>query len=181
MGGPGTKTAWFGSFAPTRCCSNDFGRELEPLFVDSEDLPLARHAFQNVFALVLELVARADDEISHGSRDQHLPGLRQGRYSGADVDRDPPDVIATNLDLASMQPDPHIDVERLQGDGQLTPARDAARGAIERGEHTIAGRLDESATKPLDLSAGHHVMLVEKLTPLAIAERGSFLGRPNDV
>jgi hypothetical protein len=44
-------------------------------------------------------VARSDDEISHGSRDQHLPGLRQREYPGADVDRDLPDVIAENLDL----------------------------------------------------------------------------------
>ena len=60
-------------------------------------------------------------------------------------------------------------------------ATNTARRAIESRKNAVPRCLDLMAAKASEIATDRGVMFVEEIMPAAIAKRGSFLGRANDV
>ena len=104
--------------------------------------PLAGDALQLGCLALLELELRAGDEILDRSRHEHLPGTRRVRHAGADVHGDPADLAAHLLALTGVEARPDLEPERANRVDDRRGAADGARGPVEGGEETVAGRLD---------------------------------------
>ena len=87
---------------------------------------------------------RAGRELAHGARDDDLAIARLGQGAGGDVEPDPADVVAAELDLTGVDRGPDVEPDA----GQRAPQREGAAQRpgrrVERGEGTVAGRLDAS-------------------------------------
>jgi hypothetical protein len=99
----------------------------------------------------------------------------------ADVDRHPADVVAEQLDLAGVDPDPDLDPDRRQllADGSRTA--DRPRRAVEGGQEAVAHRLDLAAAVELELAADDRVVALEQLAPARVPERGGARRGVHDV
>src|SRR4029453_3241489 len=64
-----------------------------------EQLPVALDALEPPGATVGEGAVRAGDQGAHGPGDEDLAGCGLAQYAGGDVDGDPADVVAADLDL----------------------------------------------------------------------------------
>ena len=93
---------------------------------DGEELPAVLDPLELVLAFVLEAVSRARHEVAHRARDQHLAGRRGRQDPRRDVDPDPGDVVAEQLDLAGVDTCPQREPD--------------AAGPLEQ----LAGRVDRS-------------------------------------
>ena len=71
-----------------------------PRLGDREEAPLVGRPLEPVGAARFELDSRADDELPHGARDEHLAGVPPSAHPGADVDRHPP----TSAPISSTSP-----------------------------------------------------------------------------
>src|SRR3954453_13636005 len=120
------------------------------LIADGEKLPGARNAFEFVVASVGEFDAGAGDEVDDRGRDEGLAGIGERGDSSGDVDADAGDVVADELDLSGVKATAQFDVECGKGNGEVARAADGAGGSVEDGERTVAGRLDDRASVPLD-------------------------------
>src|SRR5215218_3034426 len=76
---------------------------------DSVQPPFAGNALQLVYSALLELDARARDEVLDGLRDQHLPRPRQRSDARARVDREAAHLVAVELAFAGV--DARADLE----------------------------------------------------------------------
>ncbi len=81
------------------------------------------HALQLVLAAVLERDPRADDEVLDRARHEHLAGPALSPDPRADVDGEPPDVVADQLDLARMQTAADLQPELRSGARPGSPSR----------------------------------------------------------
>src|SRR5438093_1671998 len=115
-------------------------------------MPAVGDTLQLVRASIIEGHARADDEIPHGARNENFARACQRAHAGRDVHGDPTDVFASKFHLAGVQARPDLDPELLDGDGQRARTLDRAPGAVERREESVAGVLDVTATKLLDIA-----------------------------
>src|SRR4029450_8596132 len=79
--------------------------------VDGEEWPLVGDAFERMGAAISEWDARAADEVGDGAGDEDFVGLGEGLAALGDVDGDAADVVAVQLDLAGVEPDPHVDAD----------------------------------------------------------------------
>src|SRR5205807_2060345 len=107
-------------------------------------LPLAGHALETVDTPLVELEARAGDEVDDGLGHEHLPRPGLGRDPLADVDGDAADVAAPQLDLAGVDAGPHVDPQRPH---RVADGEGAAHGPgrpVEGCEQAVAGCLDLS-------------------------------------
>ena len=89
-------------------------------------------------AAIGELEIGPRDEIADGARDQDLIGFGKARHPGRDMDRDPADIVALDLDLAGMHAAPDIEVERARRVDDARAAADRARRSVEGREEPVA-------------------------------------------
>ena len=101
--------------------------------------------------------------------------------SRADVNGDAADIVAHHFALASMKPGTNFDAKRFDFFGNSASATNAARRTVEGSENAIAGCLDLMAAETSEIASDRGVMTIEQVMPTAIAERGGFLGRADDV
>jgi hypothetical protein len=99
----------------------------------------------------------------------------------ADVYGDATDVVAAMLDLAGVDAGSDLQAERPDRLLDRLRAADRSRRAIEGGQHAITGRLDLSATVPVQLTSNDSVVTVQKLRPMLVSQARSDLGGANDV
>lgn len=148
---------------------------------DCVQLPCAGNSLEGELSSTLELQWGAGNEIHDRSRHQHLASLGLGRHASPDVHGDPADVVAAKLDFAGVNADPNFETQRIERTVKTAPALHGASRAVKRGEDTVAGRLDQAATVPLDLVPYHQIALVEELPPLAVTDGCGLLCGAHDV
>src|SRR6266536_2785276 len=140
-------------------------------------MPLFRDAFELVLPSIVELDVGPRHEVFDRARDQYLGGPGKVADTLADVHRDAADVIASNLDFARMQADPHLE---MYGRGRIADrarTTDRACRSVERGEETIPDHLHFAATESCQLMTDGGIVCIEELCPPAITERrGQFGG-----
>src|SRR5207344_1876632 len=79
----------------------------------SVEAPTIWHTLQFVLPTVLEGESGPGDQVLRRIRDEHLARSCQGRHAGTDVDGDPPDGVALELDLTGVQSDADLESEIL--------------------------------------------------------------------
>src|SRR5205085_5918149 len=94
---------------------------------------------------------------------------------------DAADVVAAAFDLARVHAGADADAEIVHRVADRHRALDRARRTVDRRQQAVAGVLDDSTAEARDLVAGEPVVAVEEAPPLAVADRGGLLGRPDDV
>jgi hypothetical protein len=80
-----------------------------------------------------------------------------------------------------MQPRANVDSERFNLLSNRTSAANPTGWAVKGGKKAVAGRLDLMAAKASKIASDCGMMLVEEITPSAVAKHNSFLCRANDV
>ena len=144
-------------------------------------MPFAGNAFQGSVTTIFEAQTRASHQILDGIRYEHLTGTCQRSNACANVNGYTADVIAHHFAFPGMQSSTDIDPERTYSVVDGASATNAARWTIKGGKNTVTGRLNFAAAKALETAPDRNVMVVEELAPTAVAERGSFLGRANNI
>src|SRR4051794_36101364 len=89
---------------------------------------LIRYPFQCPSTLVDELNVGACDEIANRARHQNLAFFRESGDTSRDVNGDPLDVIALDLDLPGVHPAPDLKVEGPNSLHMLVAQRTARAG-----------------------------------------------------
>ena len=107
--------------------------------IDRQQLPGAGHATQLDAAAVLEAGARADDQVTHGARDEDVAGAGLAEDPRRDVYCDPADVGVEQFAFAGVDAGADLDAQCLGLSAQGLGAADGLRRAVERGEVTVAG------------------------------------------
>jgi hypothetical protein len=124
---------------------------------------------------------RTGRQVAQRRRHEDLTGSRGGHDPGADRDGDPADLAGDLLDLADVKPGPHLEAERLDGFADVEGALDGRGGGVEDGEEAVSRRIDLAATVTAQCRPNGLVMLLDEITPGAIAQLRRQLGRPDDV
>ncbi len=78
---------------------------------DRDQPPASGHSLEFVFAEVVELDGRPDDEILHGARNEDLPSTGESPDTGSDVDCEAPEIVTPYLALAGVDADAYLDPE----------------------------------------------------------------------
>src|SRR5262249_55063191 len=115
--------------------------------IDRQELPGARHATQLDAAAVLETGARADDQVTHGARNEDLVGAGLPEDPRRDVDREPADVGAQQFAFACVDAYADLDAQCLGLSAQRLGAANGLSRAVERGEVPVAGALHDRAAE----------------------------------
>ena len=144
-------------------------------------VPPVGDALQLVLAGVLEAEAGARNQVSDRLRDQDLGRGRKRRDPRADIHGDPSDLAADRLDLARVHPAAYLEPEVSNRFADRLCAPDAARGAVERGEEPVAGRVDLGPAEPAEERSNGAVMTFDEIAPAAVAELRGLRRRPDDV
>src|SRR5207342_841837 len=137
--------------------------------------PTIRDALQFVLPAVLEGESRAGDQVLHRIRDEHLARSCQRRHAGTDVDGDPPDGVALELDLTCVKPDADVEAEILHRVSDCHGASDGSGWPIEGRKEPIARRIHLAAAVPSQQSPDSLVVGDQELSPRPIAHLGSAL------
>ncbi len=97
------------------------------------------------------------------------------------MDTDPADLLSASFDLSRV--DPAADFERRFPDRRTDRVRagDRQGGDLEDGQEAVARGVDLAPGEPAELTAHAAVVLVEELSPFAVAEPGRALGGADDV
>src|SRR6185312_6241675 len=111
---------------------------------DRVQLPIVGDAFECVHAAVYEADSGTDDQVLHGPRGEKLVGSREVADASCDDDAEAGDVVSAQLHLSGVEPGPDIEAQRLGPRSDLLCACDGAGRAIERGQQSVTGRLDET-------------------------------------
>jgi hypothetical protein len=125
-----------------------------------EESPDARYTLQFVLATVLELDARARDEVLDSARDQHFSRTGECSHPRTNVDRDSTNVIASGLHFACVKANADI---HSDPSGTITDCKAAlycSTRSVECGKETVAHRFDESATVSVGALVRHFVMAI---------------------
>src|SRR4029453_13456881 len=110
-------------------------------------------------------------QVAHGPGDEDLARCGLAQDAGGDVDGDPADVVAADLDLAGVEPGPDLEVDVAELLAQGDRAGNGPSGAVEGGQEAVAGRLDQPAAPLLDQAAALVVVDLEQVPPAAGAAR----------
>ena len=97
------------------------------------------------------------------------------------MDGQPPEIVASDLALAGMQPDPKLNTKGLGGLHERPRTADGSGGSVEADHEAIARGVDLSAPKAPELVTDHPIMGVEQGPPALIAERRCTFGGTHDV
>src|SRR5205085_9855824 len=117
-----------------------------------QQMPLARTSCEVVQPPILELETGPDDQVPHGTRDQHFPWSGHRRHLGAGANRDPAELLSHQVALAGVQPGAKAKIERAERLANGAGATDGSGGAVEGGQDALAGRLDVLATEMSQLA-----------------------------
>ena len=97
-------------------------------------VPTLGNALELVLAGVLENETGPCDEVLDGGRDEDLGGSGERTDPHADVNRDAPNLIAIERDLASVKPRSDLDSDRSHRFGDGLSAPHASGRTVERGQ-----------------------------------------------
>src|SRR3954452_16456786 len=136
----------------------------------SKQPPLIGDPLERPRPAVLERDAGTGDEVADRARHEHLAGSGQGSDARGDVDGDAADVVAHQLDLAGVDPDPHLQPRRACNLSDCVPAADRARGPVEGRETAVAQRLDLVAAEPRQLALNGRLVGLDALAPAGFPE-----------
>ena len=104
-------------------------------------MPLVRYAFERMQAAILERQAAPGDEILDRGADQHLGRAGERGHPCADMHGDPTHIVARDLDLAGVDPSPHLQAEWPERvadrSGRLAEALDRGRAFDLDGSATL--------------------------------------------
>lgn len=103
--------------------------------------PGARNALEVLLAPILELDARACDQVLDSARHEDFAGLSQGRDAGTDRDGNVNGLAVADLQLAGMETSPDLEADGPQRLAKGGRRLDAARGSIEGREEPVTGRV----------------------------------------
>ena len=145
------------------------------------NLPVAWNSLECLAAAICKAQTGASHQVFDSSRHQHFASPGKRSHSGTNVNRNATDIVAHHFALAGVQPCANINSEWVYFLGNSAGAADAARRTIECCKYPVAGRLDFSTAKPSEIAADRQMMIVQQIVPVAVAKRGSFLSRTNDV
>ena len=95
------------------------------------------------------------------------------RYSGQ--------IVPTSLDLPRMESGTNVEAELDDSLAEGTGALNCPRRPVKDSEGAIPGRLDLTASKPLQMTPGKVIVSIEHFSPLSIPKLGGSLGRTHDV
>jgi hypothetical protein len=137
----------------------------------ARELPGARHAAQLNIAAVLKAGARADDQVTHGARDEDFPRAGLAEDPRRDVYGDPADVVVPQFALAGVDAGADLDTQCLDVGAQRLGAADGLRGAVERSEVAITGVLHHSAAESFGEVGGDLIEPVQHRPPPLVAGR----------
>src|SRR5205085_5710494 len=110
-------------------------------------------AFQFGSTALVELEARAGDEVFDRARNEDLARLRLLRDSRADVNGDPADLAVQPLALACVQAGAYLEPEPLHRLGDRAGTADRAGRPVEGGEKAVARRIEFRAPEANELAA----------------------------
>src|SRR5262249_15377333 len=79
-----------------------------------EEVPFPRHALEGLATAVLEAKAGAGDQVLDRARHKDFTGPGGGGHPSTDVDGEPGDLVALELDLASMQTGAYLEPDRAR-------------------------------------------------------------------
>jgi hypothetical protein len=140
------------------------------------ELPFARNAFQGVLASVIELDARACDEILHRSRNEDFARLRKSGKSRSDVDGEARQLLTVAFALACMQTRSNLKTLVASDLDDPPRARDRACRSIKRCEEAIADSVDLLPAVEGEFASYSTPVRREHPPPPAITDLGSSLG-----
>src|SRR5262249_9813903 len=146
-----------------------------------EEMPLTRHPLEGLESAILEAETGAGDQVLHGAGDEDLAGPRGRGDARPDVDGEPGDLVARELDLAGVEPGANVKTERVDAVAHRARAADRAGGAVERGENPVARGVDLAAPEAAELAPEDRVVPLEEIPPAAIAQGRGLLGGADDV
>ena len=144
-------------------------------------LPIAGYSLECLAPPIREPQPGARHQILHRSGNKYFTSTGQRRDPCPDVNDYAANIVAHDFALASVQPCTNVDPEWTYFLRNRTGATNTARWAIESRKNAVPCCLDLMAAKASEIATDRGVMFVEEIMPAAIAKRGSFLGRANDV
>ena len=147
----------------------------------AEELPDAWHAFERVFALVVELEVRSGEKVRDRARDEDFACSGERCHSLRGVDCDSRDVVTGEVDLPGVQTSAYLQSQRLEcvADGEGTANR--AGGPVERREDTVASELHGATSVPVKSLLHQRVVGDDELPPTPIAHAGDSGRRVDQV
>ena len=90
-------------------------------------------------------------------------------------------VVPRELDLAGVTTRPDLQADCSNGLDDRLRASDRTRVPVERGEQSVAGRVDVASSVPLNLPLGLFVVGGEQLLPAGVSQPRGRYGRADDV
>ena len=128
-----------------------------------------------------ELELRTGNEISHGTRDEYLAGLREGQEARGDMDADSGQPVTSALDLARVEPARISETQAPKLVAQRECAIDGSRGAVEAGEHAVSGEIGDDAAERLDSALAKRLVRFQQLAPAGVSELDGPHRRIHDI
>src|SRR5439155_25320393 len=98
-------------------------------------------------------------------------------HPGSDVDRDPADVVPSELDLTGVEADPHVGAGGAEPVPDRHRATDRTRGCVEQCEEPVPGRLDLPPSVGSQLRSNELIVTIQHVAPAAISDLGGALRR----
>ena len=120
---------------------------------------------QFVLAAVLELEPGPGDQQRDGGRSEQFPRSGLLQDTSCEMDGDPADVVASNLDLPRVQPRPDPDPQWRERLSEGRRTADGPPGAVEGGQQPVSGQLDEPSAVLLDDGVGDRIVGLQQTSP----------------
>jgi hypothetical protein len=124
--------------------------------------------------VTIELDSCSGDEVFHGPGDHDLPRSRQRCDPGGNVDREPSQIVASDLAFPTVQADPDLETKWRQRLGHGLRATDRPRRPIEGHNETVSGGIDLAAAIVPQLRADNPVMAIEDAPPRLVSDVGQL-------
>src|SRR5918994_372207 len=117
-------------------------------------MPWVGHAFERMGAAISKWDAGAVNEVGDGAGGEDFVGLGERLDTLGDVDGDAADVVTAQLDLAGVEPNPHLDADGADRVADGTGAAHRSSRPIKGRQEAVAGRLDLSTAEAFEFGAG---------------------------
>ena len=164
--------------------SSRFHRRWGSLPVDllnGEHVPRRRDPLEIVCSAVADRDPFPGDQVSHGPRDQDLPGARQRHDARRRVDGDPAHLAFGRLGFAEVEPRPDVHTDRSERLDRVEGTLNPGRRSIEDCEDAVTRRIDDASAAFFDEMTHDFVMLAKEAFPRLVAHVRRELGRAHDV
>lgn len=137
---------------------------------DGEELPGSRHTLEVVFATIVELDARANDEVLHCGRNDDLSSTSDGPDACRNMYSQPTKIITAYFAFPSVESCTQLHTELRRGGDDGAGATNCSTWAIKGGDKAVSSRLDLLATESLKLISHSLIMSSEDAPPSSVAE-----------